>query len=97
MINIIIFIFVVSLSHKTKAITTTKNNKSYENNINLEAKCTPAILNYLVEQENELVKEYAFCNHMVPLKYKREEILDEKKDRHIGTFKLEEATIFAVV
>lgn len=47
--------------------------------INLEAKCTPAILNYLVEQENELVKEYAFCNHMVPLKYKREEILDEKK------------------
>ena len=28
---------------------------------------------------------------------KVDEILDEKKDRHIGTFKLEEATIFAVV
>ncbi|MDD6071806.1 MAG: hypothetical protein PUC12_13510 [Clostridiales bacterium] len=47
--------------------------------INLESKCTPAILNYLVEEENELVKEYAFCHNKVPVKYKREEILEEKK------------------
>ena len=58
--------------------------------INLESKCTPAIINYLVEEENELVKEYAFCHNKVPVKYKREEILEEKKKVEVFIKDLEE-------
>ena len=43
----------------------------------LEKKCKQPILLYLVEQDNNLTREYAFCNNMIPVKNKRKELLEE--------------------
>lgn len=40
-----------------------------------ERKCRRPILLYLVEHDSNLTKEYAFCNDMVPVRNKREELL----------------------
>lgn len=45
----------------------------------LEKKCAPPIVKYLVEHENSLIQEYAFCHNMVPIRMKRQEIMEKKK------------------
>lgn len=47
--------------------------------IQLERRCAPAIIRYLVEEEKEFLSEYAFTHSMVPVKYRRMELLEEKK------------------
>lgn len=47
--------------------------------IQLERRCAPAIIRYLVEEEKEFLSEYAFIHSMVPVKYRRMELLEEKK------------------
>lgn len=47
--------------------------------IQLERRCAPAIIRYLVEEEKEFLSEYAFIHNMVPVKYRRMELLEEKK------------------
>lgn len=42
----------------------------------LESKCKRPILLYLVEHDSRLTMEYAFCNNMVPVRNKREELLE---------------------
>lgn len=50
----------------------------------LESTCKKPILLYLIEHENSLIQDYAFCNNMVPLAKKREELLqrieEEKRE-----------------
>lgn len=43
----------------------------------LERKCKRPILLYLVEHDSSLTTEYAFCNGIVPVKQKREELLEK--------------------
>lgn len=41
----------------------------------IDRSCTQPILLYLIEHECDLTKEYAFCNNIVPVYKKREEII----------------------
>lgn len=41
--------------------------------------CTQPIIMYLIEQENNLTKEYAFIHNLVPMKTKRADLLEEKE------------------
>lgn len=41
----------------------------------LDKVCSEPIVLYLVEHESKLASEYAFVNNMVPIRYKREELL----------------------
>lgn len=41
-----------------------------------DKKYTPIIFSYLVEEEHELAKEYAFKHNMFPKKYRRRDIMD---------------------
>lgn len=43
----------------------------------LENKCKLPIIRYLIEHENSLIQEYAFCHNMVPVRIKREEMLEK--------------------
>ncbi|MGN0155391.1 MAG: hypothetical protein ACI4A3_13150 [Lachnospiraceae bacterium] len=43
----------------------------------LESKCKRPILLYLVEHDSSLTTEYAFCKGIVPVKQKREELLEK--------------------
>jgi hypothetical protein len=45
----------------------------------LEYSCKKPILDYLIENESELTKEYAFCTGQVPVKYKKKELQEEKQ------------------
>lgn len=42
----------------------------------LESRCKRPILLYMIEHDSRLTKEYAFCNNMVPVRNKREELLE---------------------
>ena len=48
--------------------------------IYLERKCKRPILLYLVEHDSRLTMEYAFCNGMVPVRNKRQELLETIED-----------------
>lgn len=41
----------------------------------IDRSCTQPILLYLIEHESDLTKEYAFCNNIVPIYKKREEVI----------------------
>lgn len=45
----------------------------------LESTCKKPILMYLIEQESNLTKEYAFVNNLTPLKAKKLDLLEEKE------------------
>ncbi len=42
-----------------------------------EKKCKLPLILYLVEHEHPMIQEYAFCHNMVPVRLKREEILEK--------------------
>lgn len=42
----------------------------------LDKVCSPPILLYLVEQESKWTNEYAFINDLIPVRYKRDELLE---------------------
>ncbi|MCM1496943.1 MAG: hypothetical protein NC124_00575 [Clostridium sp.] len=54
-----------------------------------ERKCMRPILLYLVEHDSKLVAEYAFCNDMVPVRNKRQELLEmiEQNKRELEEIK----------
>lgn len=60
-----------------------------------ESKWKRWILLYLVEQDNELTREYAFCNNMVPVRNKREEIMQliEENERELLEIKKKKESI----
>lgn len=43
----------------------------------VESKWKQPVLMYLIEKESNLTSEYAFCNNMLPVKVKRNELLEE--------------------
>lgn len=43
----------------------------------MEKTCKIPILNYLLEHDSPLIAEYAFCNGMVPVKNKRDDVLEQ--------------------
>lgn len=49
-----------------------------------EQKCKLPLIMYLVEHEHPMIQEYAFCHNMVPVRLKREEILETKKSLELA-------------
>lgn len=47
--------------------------------IYVEKKCKTALILYFVEHEHPMIQEYAFCHNMVPVRVRREEILEKMK------------------
>lgn len=45
--------------------------------IYVEKKCKVPFILYLVENEHPMIQEYAFCHNMVPVRLRREEILEK--------------------
>lgn len=43
--------------------------------IYIDHTCSNAVLLYLIEHDSEITKEYAFCNHMIPVYKKRMDIM----------------------
>ncbi len=43
----------------------------------VEKKCKMPVILYLVEHDHPAIQEYAFCNHFVPVRIKREEVLEK--------------------
>ncbi|MBQ9984502.1 MAG: hypothetical protein IJP29_07925 [Lachnospiraceae bacterium] len=56
--------------------------------IYMETKCKRTVALYLIEHDNNLIKEYAFCHNLEPMHRKRSEILE-----HIEIYKRELADI----
>ena len=46
----------------------------------VENKCKLPIILYLVEHEHPLIQEYAFCHNMIPVRIKREEIIEKMQE-----------------
>lgn len=63
--------------------------------LHFEGKCKRSILLYLVEHDSNLTKEYAFCNNMVPVRNKREELLQtiENYQKELAEIKKKKAEI----
>lgn len=65
--------------------------------LHFESKWKRWILLYLVEHESELTREYAFCNNMVPVRNKREELMqliEENKRELLEIKKKKESLAF---
>ncbi|MBR1865674.1 MAG: hypothetical protein IJ801_04130 [Lachnospiraceae bacterium] len=52
----------------------------------MEKTCKMPILNYLLEHDSPLIAEYAFCNSLVPVKNKRNDIREqmEQCEKELG-------------
>lgn len=57
--------------------------------------CKQPIIMYLIEQENNLTKEYAFIHNLVPIKTKRADLLEEKErcEKEIAQIKKKRAEL----
>lgn len=60
-----------------------------------EGKCKSPIILYLVEHDSDLIREYAFCNSMVPVRVKREELMQliQENENELLEIKKKKASI----